>query len=101
MYTHPGRQRAALSGRHVSRVPRARVVAQVVGLGLALGLVTACSTTKPAPPPPPLIYPGARLLYSDGRENVIVICTRGDRIFLSSQGGVAVSPGACGPDGLP
>jgi hypothetical protein len=71
----------------------------LVLLGLTLA---ACSSTKPTPPPPaPLIYPGARLLYSDGRENLIVICTRGDRIFLSSQGGVAVSPGACGPDGLP
>jgi hypothetical protein len=68
----------------------------------ALLPLAACSTTKPAPPPPtPLIYPGARLLYSDGRENVIVICTRGDRVFLSSQGGVAISPGACGLDGLP
>jgi hypothetical protein len=69
--------------------------------GLLLGLaLAACSTTKPAPPVP-LIYPGARLLYSNGSENLITICTRGDRVFLSSQGGVAVSPGACGPDGLP
>jgi len=101
VYAHPSGQWPALSGRHVPGVPRARVVAQVVGL-LALGLVTAACSTKPAPvPSPPLIYPGARLLYSDGRENVIVICTRGDRVFLSSQGGIAISPGACGLDGLP
>jgi hypothetical protein len=72
----------------------------LAGLLLALGLA-ACSSTKPAPPPVPLIFPGARLLYSNGTENLITICTRGDRVFLSSQGGVAVSPGACGPDGLP
>jgi hypothetical protein len=69
----------------------------VVGLSLA-----ACSTTKPTPAPvAPLIYPGARLLYSDGQNHLITICTRGDRVFLSSQGGVAVSAGACGLDGLP
>jgi len=69
----------------------------LLGLGVA-----ACSSTKPTPAPvAPLIYPGARLLYSDGRDNVIVICTRGDRVFLSSQGGIAISPGACGIDGLP
>jgi len=68
-------------------------------LGLGVG---ACST-KPAPIPPqvPLIYPGARLLYSNGHDNVITLCARGDRIFLSSQGGLAISPGACGLDGLP
>jgi hypothetical protein len=71
----------------------------LVLLGLTLA---ACSSTKPTPPPPvPLIYPGARLLYSTGSDTLITICTRGDRVFLSSQGGVAVSPGACGPDGLP
>jgi hypothetical protein len=73
-----------------------RLALVLVALGFA-----ACSSTKPAPPPTPLIYPGARLIYSNGTETLITICTRGDRIFLTSQGGVAISPGACGPDGLP
>ena len=70
----------------------------LLGLGAA-----ACSSTKPTPVPPqvPLIYPGARLLYSNGQENVITLCARGDRLFVSSQGGLAISPGACGVDGLP